>query len=84
MREVSVTDFMPKQDTGMEKLAASLEKAMAQAMRDIKPPKIEVSQPAPNVEITNAAPEKGAFIMTVNRDDQGRVYSMVVKPYEPV
>ena len=76
MREISLADISPKKEK-----SDTLEKSIVAAIKQIKPPIVNVSPASVNIE--REVKEKGTYLITVNRDNHGRVQSMVVKPYEP-
>ena len=76
MREISLADISPKKEK-----SDNFEKSIVAAIKQIKPPVVNVSPASVNIE--RAAQDKGSYLITVNRDNHGRVQSMVVKPYEP-
>lgn len=83
MREISLKKESPIDND-------KLVKAIAEALKNIKPPTINNSIPnvvIPEIKIPEQkAPVKdmGSYVIKVNRDDKGLIYSMVVSPYEPV
>jgi hypothetical protein len=78
VREISIT---PINREDKKNDADALGKSLIEAVRQIKPPVVNVSPAAVNIE--RGAQDKGSYLITVNRDNHGRVQSMVVKPYEP-
>lgn len=68
MREISIN-----------KRSDNLEKAVIQAIREIKPPVI--NNPAPIVEIKTDQ-KRPSYRIEVERDGHGRIQAMVVTPHE--
>ncbi len=81
MREISMID---PNNHDIEKSLSSfgdkVQAALVSAIKEIKPPSVNVSPASVNIE--REAKEKGSYLITVNRDGNGRVQSMVVEPYE--
>ena len=77
MREISRLPPVKEDNKDAEKLAKSIGQSLVKAVRDIKPPVIN----PPNIEI-HQEEKKGSYLIRINRDDHGRIQSMVVRPYE--
>jgi hypothetical protein len=83
MREISLHEIRgERQEPDIEK---AIKEAVKSAIGGLKAPIIKNTMPPVVIpEIKMQEKEKGSYLIRVNRDDNGRVQSMVVSPYEPI
>lgn len=83
MREISIKPV--EREDYSDKLTKALSKAISEAVSSVKPPIIQNKIPEIIIpEQKMPEKEKGSYIIRVNRDDSGKVSTMVVSPYEPI